>query len=245
MSRADRLFRLLHVLRSLPPPVTADRLAHETEVSVRSIYRDIVALRAAGARIEGEAGYGYALSEDPALPPQSFSRIEIEALLFGMAEARFSGDRQIALAAESVITKITATLPERQQREAAHAVQYVQRYGRAARNRPDVTVIRQACWDEQELHLRYRDANGAATDRTIRPLTIAFMDDTLMCLGWCLMRQDYRHFRIDRIDSATPTGQSFRPHRVALLRGYVTQIRARPDDVASPGPASQGGPDTA
>ena len=56
MSRSDRLFRLLHVLRSLPPPVTADRLAQETEVSVRSIYRDIAALRAAGARIEGEAG---------------------------------------------------------------------------------------------------------------------------------------------------------------------------------------------
>jgi len=225
MSRSDRLLRLLHVLRSLPPPVTADRLASDTEVSVRSIYRDIAALRAAGARIEGEAGYGYALSEDPTLPPQSFTRIEIEALLFGLSEARFSGDRQIAEAAESVIIKITATLPERQQREAAHAAQYVQRYSRAERTRPDVAVIRQACWDEEVLHMRYRDAEGRATDRSIRPLTIAFMDDTLMCLGWCLMRNDYRHFRIDRIDSAMPTGESFRPHRVALLRGYVDRLR--------------------
>ncbi len=225
MPRSDRLFRLLHVLRSLPPPVTADRLAQETEVSVRSIYRDIAALRAAGARIEGEAGYGYALAEDPALPPQSFTRIEIEALLFGMAEARFTGDAQIAQAAESVLAKITATLPERQQREAAHAVQYVQRYGRGGQTRPDVTVIRQACWDEEVLHLRYRDADGRLTDRSIRPLTIAFMDDTLMCLGWCLLRDDYRHFRIDRIDSATPTGEHFRPHRAALLRGYVDRLR--------------------
>lgn len=227
MSRSDRLFRLLHVLRSLPPPVTADRLATETEVSVRSIYRDIAALRAAGARIEGEAGYGYALSEDPALPPQSFTRIEIEALLFGMAEARFTGDRQIAEAADSVIAKITATLPERQQREAAHAVQYVQRYGRGDQTRPDVTVIRQACWDEEVLHLRYRDAQGRATDRNIRPLTIGFMNDTLMCLGWCLLRDDYRLFRIDRIDSAMPTGESFRPHRVALLRGFGERLRSQ------------------
>jgi predicted DNA-binding transcriptional regulator YafY len=232
MPRSDRLFRLLHVLRTLPAPVTAERLAEETEVSVRSIYRDIAALRAAGARIEGAAGYGYALSEDPALPPQSFTRIEIEALLFGMAEARFTGDRQIAEAAESVITKITATLPERQQREAAHAVHYVQRYGRGDQARPDVSVIRQACWDEEVLHLGYRDAEGRATDREIRPLTIGFMDNTLMCLGWCLLRDDYRLFRIDRIDSAMATGESFRPHRVALPRGFAARVRTRQGSAA-------------
>ena len=77
MPRSDRLFRLLHALRSLPAPVTAARLAEATEVSPRQIYRDIAALRASGARIDGEAGYGYALEEDPALPPQSFTRMEI------------------------------------------------------------------------------------------------------------------------------------------------------------------------
>jgi predicted DNA-binding transcriptional regulator YafY len=65
----------------------AAQLAQATEVSVRSIYRDIEALRAAGARIDGEAGYGYALEEDPALPPQSFTRLEIEALM-GLSEVR-------------------------------------------------------------------------------------------------------------------------------------------------------------
>jgi biotin operon repressor len=67
MSRSDRLLRLLHALRSLPAPVTAARLAAETGVSVRQVYRDVGALRAAGGRIDGEAGYGYALAEDPAL----------------------------------------------------------------------------------------------------------------------------------------------------------------------------------
>ena len=81
MARTDRLMRLMDALRRLPKPVTAARLAGETGVSPRQIYRDIATLRAGGALIDGEAGLGYTLTEDSALPPQSFSRLEIEALM--------------------------------------------------------------------------------------------------------------------------------------------------------------------
>ena len=101
MARADRLFRLLHLLRTLPAPVTAARLSAEERLSVRSVYRDIAALRAAGARIEGEAGYGYTLAEDPALPPQSFSRIEIEALVLGLAEVGQTAGPELAAGGRS------------------------------------------------------------------------------------------------------------------------------------------------
>ncbi len=234
MPRSDRLFRLLHVMRTLPAPVTAERLADETEVSVRSIYRDIGALRAAGARIEGEAGYGYALIEDPALPPQNFTRIEIEALLLGLAEVRFSGDAQLADAADAVLAKITATLPERQQREAAHAVQYVYRYDRREVPQRDIAVIRTACWDETALDLQYRDAAGQVTKRRILPLTIGYMEQTLIVLGWCKVRRDYRKFRIDRIEDIALTDESFRPRRVGMLREYVRQMDTARSSVAQP-----------
>ena len=224
MPRSDRLFRLLHILRSLPPPVTAARLALETEMSERSIYRDIAALRAAGARIDGEAGYGYALTEDPALPPQSFTRIEIEALLLGLAEVRNSGDASLAEAAEAVLVKITARLPERQQREAAHAVQYVYRRKTPTQPQAELTLIRTACWDERALDLRYRDEGGNITARRVLPLMIAYSEDTRLFLGWCCLRKDYRKFRVDRIESLTLTDESFRPRRVALLREYVEQM---------------------
>lgn len=93
MSRTDRLFRLLDALRRLDPPVTAAQLAEETGVSVRSVYRDIETLRAGGADIGGERGFGYTLIEDGMLRPQTFSRIEIEALTLGMAEVQGMGDR--------------------------------------------------------------------------------------------------------------------------------------------------------
>ena len=91
MARTDRLFRLLQAMRVMAPPLTAARLAAETGVSQRSLYRDIECLRAAGARIEGERGYGYRLIEDHALPPQTLDRLEIEALALGMAEGARHG----------------------------------------------------------------------------------------------------------------------------------------------------------
>ena len=65
MPKSDRLFRLLTAFRMLPQPVSAARLARETGVSERTLYRDIQALRAGGALIDGEAGVGYTLTEDP------------------------------------------------------------------------------------------------------------------------------------------------------------------------------------
>ena len=227
MARTDRLFRLLHLMRALPRPVTAARLAEETEVSERAIYRDIAALRAAGARIDGAAGYGYVLEEDPALPPQSFTRIEIEALLIGLSEAQNSGDREIAEAAQQAVAKVIATLPERQQREAAHAVHYVFRYDRREVPSRDIGLIRQACWDEATLRLSYRDEAGNATDRFVLPLTILYAEKVLVLLAWCLLREDWRSFRIDRIEAAERTGESFRPRRVGLLRDYTDRMKAR------------------
>jgi len=103
MARSDRLFRLLQAMRQMRAPITAARLAKETGVSLRSLYRDIDSLRAAGARIEGERGYGYRLVEDTALPPQMLNRDEVEALALGLAEVRAMGDQTMARAAESVL----------------------------------------------------------------------------------------------------------------------------------------------
>lgn len=226
MARADRLLRLLDALRSLPAPVTATQLAEAMEVTPRSIYRDIGALRAAGARIDGEAGWGYALAEDPALPPQSFDRLEIEALLLGLSEVRQSGDADLAAAADRVAAKIVATLPERQAREAAHAALMVYRHHRRDVPGLHLPLLRQATWEEREVDLGYRDEHGRVTARRVQPLAIVYRDATLVLLAWCRLRVDFRQFRVDRIDSVTLAEASFRPHRVTLLRDYVARLTA-------------------
>lgn len=226
MARADRLFRLLTALRMLPQPVTAARLAEETGVSPRTLYRDIAALRAGGALIDGEAGLGYTLAEDPALPPQMFTRIEIEALVLGLAEAGLAGDPALAQAARSAMAKITATLPERVQRQAVHAVSQTYRYERRPAAPAHMGVVREACWNEEALDIAYADRDGQITERRIWPLSVVFLDRSLMVLAWCCLRQDFRRFHLQAMSRVTPTGEHFRPRRVALLRQFIALLRA-------------------
>lgn len=225
MPRSDRLFRLLHALRTLPQPVTAERLAEETGVSPRSLYRDIAALRAGGALIDGAPGYGYTLTEDPALPPQMFTRLEVEALTLALAELRHLGDPQLAAAAKSAQAKIIATLPERVQRQALHAMQDTYRFEPRPAS-PHLALLREASWDEAEFRITYRDKDGQQTDRTIWPLSIVFLDHTLMLLAWCCLRQDFRRFDLSRIGNVTRTGAHFRPRRVPLLRDFHARMRS-------------------
>lgn len=225
MPRSDRLFRLLNAFRMLPQPVTAARLAQETGVSERTLYRDIQALRAAGALIDGEAGAGYFLTEDPALPPQMFTRLEVEALVLGLAEVTQAGDPALAKAAAQAQAKIIATLPDRVQRQAVHAVTQTYRFDRRAPLPPHMQTLREAAWEERALDLAYRDLNGQVTQRRIWPLGTVFLDREVQCLAFCCLRQDFRRFKVAQMTDVRLTEESFRPRRVPLLRQFIDQLR--------------------
>jgi predicted DNA-binding transcriptional regulator YafY len=224
MSRSDRLFQLIQVLRRLPAPVTAERLAQETDVSVRSIYRDIESLRMAGAEIGGERGYGYCLIDDGTLPPQRFNRIEIEALVLGLSEVRHMGDPALAKAAAEVLGKVAAAMPLKSQQDLLHAVSQVHHFEERYAPLPDMRIIRDGCWREEALVIRYTDKGGAASERTIWPLAIVYLDKMLVVLAWCCLRKAFRIFRAERIMMVEATKVSFRPRRVALLRTYLSQL---------------------
>jgi predicted DNA-binding transcriptional regulator YafY len=209
----------------LPQPVTAARLAEETGVSERTLYRDIDALRAGGALIDGAAGLGYTLTEDPALPPQMFTRAEVEALILGLSEVRQSGDPVLAKAALAAQAKIIATLPDRVQRQAVHAVSMAHRYATRPPLPPHMATLREAAWEERALDLAYRDRQGTVTHRRIWPLCIVFLDREVQCLAFCCLRQDFRRFKVLQMDAVSPTDESFRPRRVPLLRAYIEQMR--------------------
>jgi len=226
MARTDRLFRLLQAMRVMPAPLTAARLAEETGMSQRSIYRDIDSLRAAGARIEGERGFGYTLTEDYALPPQTFDRMEIEALALGLAEVRHMGDPALAEAATAVLAKVAATLPTGREQQLFHAVSRVYRPD-ARFAAADLGMLRRACWDERALRISYADKGDAVTERVIWPLAVVYAERSLVVLAWCCLRQDFRMFRPERMREVTDGGASFRPRRAGLLRDYLAQLEAR------------------
>jgi len=230
MVRTERLFQLLQALRTLPSPVTGETLSRITGVSVRSVYRDIETLRAGGADIGGEAGFGYTLIDDGTLRPRTFSRIEIEALTLGMAQVRQMGDPTLAMATDAVLAKVAATLSSEGQQHLLHAVSRVhqfsdqERCGRIAA--ADMDSLRQGCWREEALLIGYTDRHGKATNRTIWPLAIVYVNRMLVVLARCCLRDDFRMFRVERITCVTRTGITFRPRRAILLRTYLTQLQA-------------------
>lgn len=229
MARTDRLMRLMDALRRLPKPVTAARLAGETGVSPRQLYRDIATLRAGGALIDGEAGLGYTLTEDSALPPQSFSRLEIEALMLAISSLRSIGDSDLTRAGQEAMARIVATLPESQGRHAMHASMRLFRpVAELPSPQVDMALLRQALWDEQSLIIDYLDLKDAATTREIWPLGLSYGDNHIMLVAHCLLRGDFRIFHVPRMLALRRGGTSFRPRRVALLRDYAAQMRAIP-----------------
>ncbi len=213
-------------MRTMSGPITAARLADETGVSPRSLYRDIDALRSAGAQIEGERGYGYRLIEDVSLPPQTLDETEIEALALGLAEVGALGDPQLARAAESVLAKVAAILPDARQRQLLHAIAQIFRPEPRYADLIDLAPVREACWREEALRLSYADGAGTASERVIWPLSLVYHDDCVTILAWCCLRDDFRMFRSDRIRSLELDGASFRPRRVPLLRDYVAQLKS-------------------
>ncbi len=226
MTRTHRLFQLMQALRRMAPPVTAQSLSYEMDVSLRTIYRDIDALRGLGAVIDGEAGFGFTLIEDASLPPLGFENDELEALVLGLREVAVIGDPALSKAATSALTKIQARVPPKQAHRLKHAVLDARRYWRPEPPRIDVSKLRQAAWDELSVRFHYKDAKGNQTERTVKPLGIVYLQDTNTLLAWCHLREDFRVFRLDRMDELHVTDQSFRPHRVPLLRDHLARIRA-------------------
>lgn len=236
MRRADRLLELLQALRRLKPPVTSANLAQTLEVSSRTVYRDIDALRRLGIGIEGEAGFGYVLTDDHALPPLMFTGPEVEALALGLRKVMAIGDSELAAAAQDAITKLGPVLPDPVKTELESGILLAHSYARTGRlaaleetgeaaMQVDPGLVRRAARQEQKLAISYRDEHGTTTERIIWPLAITYLDTSDLVIAWCELRDDFRTFRLDRLRAITNTSASFRPKRVPLLRRFLERLR--------------------
>ena len=199
MSKSVRLLDLLQLLRRHRRPVSGAKLAAELGVSLRTLYRDIDSLRASGAPIEGEAGIGYVLRPGFTLPPLMLAEEEIEALVLGTRWVARRTDESLGRAAENALAKIAAVLPA-ELGERVEASTLLVGPSRVATADPATLVaIRTAISAERRLAIRYGDEKANTTDRIIWPFALAFFDDARIVAAWCELRQDFRHFRVDRI----------------------------------------------
>ncbi|WP_217577947.1 YafY family protein [Mesorhizobium sp. GbtcB19] len=234
MSRSERLLDLVQILRRHRRPVSGRTLADEMGVSIRTLYRDIATLQGQGAPIEGEAGLGYVLKPGFMLPPLMFTDEEIEAIVLGSRWVAKQPDKRLATAATDALAKIAAVLPD-DLREDLDATTLLVGPRSDSVETIDLGVVRQAIRDERKLGFLYRDAGGSASERLVWPFALSFFDKVRVMVAWCEMRQDFRHFRADRMSGLTTTEIRYPRRRLAMLKEWRATLGA---------PARNGAKDT-
>lgn len=223
MSRAQRLLDLIQVLRRHRHPVSGAALAEATGVSLRTVYRDIDTLKAEGAHIDGEAGVGYVLRPGFMLPPLMFSEEEIEAIVLGSRWVHQRADKSLAGAAANVLAKIGAVLPDDLRETLDDSGLLVGPGETVSAGDAELPKIRQAIRRERKLSIAYADKAGAATERIVWPFALTFFEKVRVVVTWCELRQDYRHFRTDRIATLTVSEKRYPRRRQALLKEWREQ----------------------
>ncbi|WP_119011505.1 helix-turn-helix transcriptional regulator [Vibrio superstes] len=217
MSRSQRLFDLLQLLRCYKFPVSAEKLAGKLDVSVRTIYRDIATLQSQGADIEGEAGLGYILKPSFDLPPMMFTLEELEALRLGAQWVAKQANGEFSEAVGNALAKISAVLPPE------HQVKYSEDIVRVASiiDIPKVLVelseIKQAIKKEHKAEITYLDAKENTSTRIIWPMLIGLFEQYHVLVAWCETRQAFRNFRLDRIKTWQHVEQKYQRSRHELL----------------------------
>ncbi len=214
MLKTDRLFEIIHILRKARFPVTAFDLAGQLEVTPRTVYRYIAMLQSMRIPVEGAAGVGYIMRKGYDLPPLNFDEEELEAIVIGLSLLSRTGDCHLEQAARRVLTKIeTGKVAENSLR--------VAQWGIAAPQAADMRALRRAMRDEQKLQIAYKSKQGELTERIILPVALTCFVEVAILSAWCELRQDFRNFRVDRIEACLFLD--------AYFRGEGQDLRARMD----------------
>ena len=238
MRRADRLFEIIQHLRRRPTTRARD-LAEALGVSERTIYRDVADLIGSGVPIEGEAGVGYVLRPGFDLPPLMFKETEVEALVLGLRIVGSWADDELAEAAADSLAKIEAVLPEglrgfmENTALMAPEMHFTEPIGF------DVAELRRAVRQRMKVRFQYTDVLSQGSERTVRPLSLAYFGPVWVLAAWCELRLDFRTFRLDRMRDFAVTDERFRAEAGRTLHDFLkrshtwTRSARRPDPEAA------------
>lgn len=206
MTRTERLFAMAEYLRGRRTGVTADILARRFEVTVRTVYRDLDALRDASMPLSAERGRGggYALDASYALPPVNFTAREAALLV---AIGRHAVDMRLlpfVETLESALDKVRSALSKSAQRELVARVRELSFIGvPALPTRKEVRSHVERAWFEQRpLRVTYVDGDSVESTRDVRIEGVVMHRHETRLEVTCLPAGERRHLRLDRITQA-------------------------------------------
>jgi predicted DNA-binding transcriptional regulator YafY len=230
MRRADRMIELVSRLKR-DHLTTAEDLARELEVSVRTVYRDMASLQGQGMPIEGQAGLGYMLRGSVDLPPMNFDHDEFEALALGLAFVAEVGDPALIAAARTARSKIEITweggpnITVSDRRLSAHQ--------RPERRAPaSAAQLRKALRSRRLVSFRYSGVQGVETSRVVRPLALTAFSKGWFLVGWCILRAAFRIFRLHQMTNVLVLDEVFQDEPGRDLSSFLAQRNVSSRDPA-------------
>lgn len=225
MRRADRLFQIVQILRR-GRVVTAAQIANELEVSERTVYRDLQDLSARGVPLRAEAGVGYLLDKGFDIPPLMFNSAEVESLVIAARMLEAWADPTTRKQINSALEKIEQVLPAQLRDKPARVQVFAPGFMTVPTIWQAMPDLRQAINERRKFRFGYKDENGRSSERTIRPLAVYFWGRAWTCVGWCELRRDFRHFRLDRMADWVITLETFQDEPGKTLSDFEAQMRA-------------------
>lgn len=201
--RQQRLFEIIYLLMERSPR-TARELAERLEVSERTVRRDVEALSAAGVPVYAArgAGGGIRLMPGYVLDGSLLSDAEKDEIAASLTALRRIG------AVEGAVPERVARLFRRAgAADGGPASDWLEVdfsfWGAPRVCREAFDLIRRAIVERRVLRFGYRDAEGSATVRTVEPARLLFKENAWYLRAWCRMREDWRTFKVVRIDWAS------------------------------------------
>lgn len=189
---------------------TVAALADEVGASRRTILRDISTLRDEGYVIHSDVGRGGGLQLDPQ-SLQTTARLSVQevfALLISVATMRAAGNLPFSELADAGLAKIESALPSEKVRdlreflECLHIGQLspLQDLSDMGKMDPELLLVFETAFlGRHFIRFEYRDAKGRTTRREVEPQAMLILPPLWYLVGWDPMRDDFRHFRMDRI----------------------------------------------
>lgn len=216
-----RLSRLTAILTQLQTKrlITANQLAEKFSVSTRTIYRDIKALEQAGVPILTEEGKGYTLMEGYRIPPVMFTESEANALITAEKLINKNKDASFVKDYSEAINKIKSVLRTNTKDKAnllSDRVVFRQNIV-GERTSNFLSTLQLALTNFNLVKIKYYSPEtNQTTERPIEPFAIYSTQDNWILIAFCLLRNDFRAFRLDRIQHLTTLNEQFESHKMTL-----------------------------
>ena len=223
----SRVLTVLELIQSRPS-ITGPELAERLEMDVRTVRRYITHLQDVGIPVEANIGRhgGYRLRPGFKLPPLIFTEEEATAIILGLLASTWLEIGQSAVAIEGALAKVSRVLPMRARERLEAVTSHLVLFSHNQQARPDASLLIDlsgAIHASQRIEIDYRSLHDNVTHRKVEPYGITGWKGHWYLGGYCCLRQDYRSFRLDRIQQVQILSETFEKAENFDFEAYVKE----------------------